>query len=158
MIVATRTISINAAFLREIKDDNRELRSLLARGDAVVKQLRQKPGQPRAHVEFLQRLRDQLAVHFSLEEAYGYFENALEASPRLSYRATALRSEHERLFKQLSRVVEMAERWLYATTEHSYAANLATHFECFLRRLHQHEEAEIDLIFEAFETDIGNGD
>lgn len=158
MLVATRTITVNAAFLREIKEDNRELRSLMARGDATIRQLRSKPVQPRTYVEYLQQFRDQLGVHFSLEEAFGYFENAMEAAPQLNFRATALRSEHERLYKQLGRVVELAERWLYATSENGYADLLAQHLSNFLRRLHQHEEAEIDLIFDAVDTDIGDGD
>ena len=77
MALATHTVSINPAFLQEIKDDHHELRQLMHHVSAMLS----RPSWMRLEydrlVELLTKLRDQLAMHFSLEEAYGYFEDAL---------------------------------------------------------------------------------
>src|SRR5262245_61954266 len=93
VITTTGTVTVNAAFLQEIKEVNQELWSLLA-------DLRHRcqrpiaPGHCRLLIDKLCQLRDQLALHFSLEEAYGYFEDPVEVAPQLSRQAEMLRSEH----------------------------------------------------------------
>ncbi|MCL6481793.1 MAG: hypothetical protein K6U02_08700 [Firmicutes bacterium] len=68
-VVQTGTVTINAAFLQEIKEVNQDLWALLA-------ELRHRcqrplaPGACRWLLDRLCQLRDQLALHFSLEEAY----------------------------------------------------------------------------------------
>ncbi len=80
----TSTVTINAAFLQEIKEVNQDLWKLLDEvkhlcGDAHYVQL-----QGRLVVDRIGELRDQLAMHFALEEAYGYFDDPIRVAPRLS--------------------------------------------------------------------------
>ena len=72
---ATSTVTVNAAFFQEIKEVNQELWQTLAQ----VRDVCQRPqvAQVDAHrfATLLGELRDQLAMHFALEEAYGYFDD-----------------------------------------------------------------------------------
>jgi hypothetical protein len=109
-------------------------------------------------VELLGQLRDQVAMHFSLEEAYGYLEDALDVAPRLSRRADQLRSEHYELYSQLCRLADRAEQVLYHETGDETIAHLAAEFRAFSERFHLHERHESDLIVEALDDDLGVGD
>ena len=86
MTTAQRTLTINAAFLQEIKDDNRELKQLL--DDCAERLAHASTGHvdPKRLVGSLARLRDQVALHFALEEAYGYFDDAIDVAPRSAAR------------------------------------------------------------------------
>lgn len=153
----TSTVTVNAAFLQEIKEVNHELWQLLA-------DLRHRcqrpiaPGTCRHLVDKLCELRDQLALHFALEEAYGYFEDPVDVAPQLCRQAEALRSEHSQLYSQLSAVVDRAERMFYDDRHAALAVWLGPEFLDFDARLRSHEERENDLIFEAYDGDIGVGD
>ena len=158
MTVATHTVSINPAFLQEIKDDHHELRQLMHHAGAML----DRPNGMRVEydrlVELFLKLCDQLALHFSLEEAYGYFEDAISVAPHLSRRAESLRAEHADLYSQCCRQVESAERLLYHETPHVALPRLAQEFRQFSLQLHAHEACECDLIVEAFHDDLGAGD
>ena len=97
----------NVAFLQEIKEDNQRLRDLLR--DAA--QILSLPRHVRKLdlVKLLRELCDQLAMHFALENALGYLDDALEIAPRLSRRAKALRNEHDALFADFCEIVDEAE-------------------------------------------------
>ena len=41
-------------------------------------------------------------MHFALEDAYGYFEDAVAEAPRLSDMAEQLHSEHDGLFLEIT--------------------------------------------------------
>jgi hypothetical protein len=153
----TGTVTINAAFLAEIKEVNQELWRLL-------RDLRHRcqrpiaPSQCRHLVEQLCELRDQLALHFALEEAYGYFEEPVHVAPQLCRMADALRSEHKELYAELSQLVDQAERMFYDDQHAALALWIGPRFLEFDARLRDHEERENDLILEAFDGDIGVGD
>lgn len=163
-------LSMNTAFLREIKGDNQHLQELLA-------ELREVTGIPvveRNHrhriVELLVELRDQLAFHFALEEAYGYFEDAIDVAPRVSERADELRQEHAILFEAIRNIAENAEEWHTQQSSH-YATHGEVHgnsawrthlfhrivsrFHHFSHQLLQHEQNEKSLMLDALDTDIG---
>jgi hypothetical protein len=158
MTIATHTVSINPAFLQEIKDDHHELRQLMHHVAAMF----DRPGWMRVEydrlVELITKLRDQLALHFSLEEAYGYCEDALSVAPHLSRRSEQLRAQHDTLYESLCRLVEGAEQLLYHETASVALARVAEEFRGFASQLHEHEANECDLILEAFNKDIGAGD
>ena len=97
-------------------------------------------------------------MHFSLEEAYGYFEDAITVAPHLSKRAEALRSQHFDLYSELSRLVEKAEKLLYHEAADEAPRGLADGYRQFLNRFHEHEARESELILEAFDEDLGTGD
>lgn len=154
----TKTLAVNAAFLQEIKEVNEDLwrtrqqvrdmclRPMSLRDDAV------------GFVELLGRLRDKLAMHFSLEEAYGYFEDPIEAAPWLDRLANELRAEHETLYRQIVDLVERAEDLLYQGHRAELVINIPLAFGVFDDQLCQHEQRETGLILAAFDDDIGVGD
>jgi Hemerythrin HHE cation binding domain len=155
---AERTLTINAAFLQEIKDDNRELRhllegcaALLARPDPVGVDLKRL-------AKVLGSLRDQLAMHFALEEAYGYFDDAIDVAPRLSRLATLLKAQHPTLFLELCGIVEQSEQLMYHETASSAAEGLAREFAEFQARFLEHEAEENALIMQEVNEEIGGGD
>ncbi|MEX0678482.1 MAG: hemerythrin domain-containing protein [Pirellulales bacterium] len=158
MAIAQRTVSINPAFLQEIKDDHHELRQLMHHTRAMLG--RSGPAEidyPRL-VEMLGKLRDQLAMHLSLEEAFGYFDDAVSVAPHLSRRAERLRSQHFGLFGDVCRLAESAEQLSRHEKPATALARLAEDYRRFSTRFHEHESQECDLILEAFNDDIGTGD
>ena len=159
MVVATLTgtLTVNAAFLQEIKEVNQELWQLL--GDLRHRCQRPiAPGQCRSHIDKLCQLRDQLALHFSLEEAYGYFDEPVDVAPQLSCQAEKLRGEHKELYLDLCDLVERAERMFYDEQHAALALWIGPEFLHFDRQLRRHEERESELILEAYDGDIGVGD
>ncbi len=158
-MTSTGTVTVNAAFLREIKEENEELRALLA----DLHHRFQRPidaDECRPMVDRLYPLLDALAMHFSLEEAYGYFDNPLDIEPQFSQRADRLRSEHRQLYQALSGLIEWAEQMFYDERHPELAlcflqGMFGARFLKFERWLRRHEIDELDLICEAYITDLG---
>ncbi len=158
MAIALRAVSINPAFLQEIKDDHHELRQLLHHTCAMLGRSGAVEIEYPRLVEMLGKLRDQLAMHFSLEEAYGYFDDAISVAPHLSQRAERLRSQHFGLFSDACRLAEGAAQLSSLEKSDTALARLAEDYRRFSTRFHEHESQERDLILEAFNDDIGTGD
>lgn len=154
----TRTVAVNAAFLQEIKEDNRELRRLLNLTGTMFAISDAGPVPTREIVDMISELRDQMAMHFSLEEAYGYFDDAINIAPRLSERADSLRNEHRTLFLDLCELVDEAEQLLYHEDTASTLARIGLRFEAFRHQFQEHETREEELILQSFDDDIGVGD
>jgi hypothetical protein len=156
-VTLTGTVTVNAAFLEEIKEVNQELWELLG-------ELRHRcqrpvaPAQGRHLIDKMCRLRDQLALHFSLEEAYGYFDDPVDVAPQLSTQAQRLRAEHKELYTDLCDLVDRAERMYYDEQYAELALWIGPEFLAFDERLREHESLEMDLITEAYSGDIGVGD
>jgi iron-sulfur cluster repair protein YtfE (RIC family) len=157
MATVTKTITINAAFLQEIKEDSLGLRQQLTKTRQL---LAGEPSclRPRDLVETLAELRDQFALHFALEEAYGYFEDAVDGAPWLHRRAESLRAEHRELFMDLCRLEDEAERLLYHETPHRLLSGIVHTFHQFHERFCDHESRENDLILESVTEEFGEGD
>lgn len=156
-VLLTRTVTVNAAFLQEIKEVNQELWQRLEE----MRHRCQRPVAPASCRQLVQRLsqmRDQLALHFALEEAYGYFDDPVDVAPRLSHAAEQLRTEHRELYMELTNLVERAERLVHSEQMATLALWIGPEFLRFDEALRDHESRENDLIFEAFDTDIGTGD
>ncbi|MCH8923688.1 MAG: hypothetical protein IIA67_11150 [Planctomycetes bacterium] len=158
MSVVTTTVTINTAFLEEIKEDDRQLRHLLSEARATFTQRRFHRAWLIRTVALLSDLRDQLALHFTLEESFGYFDEPICAAPWLSERAEALRSQHRDLFIQMCEIVDRAERSLEPHARRTRLDRVSDRFDEFLAALEQHEADETDLIFQAYNDDIGVGD
>lgn len=158
MTIVTTTVAVNAAFLQEIKQDNQELQQLLARVNELCQRHESPPECRQELADLLVRLRDRLAMHFALEEAYGYFDDSVVADPRLSRRADKLRGEHGRLFSQLNTVVESALEKLNEHSPRYVCGRISRAFRAFHAALQRHEQQENELILEAFEQDVGVGD
>jgi len=156
MATITGLLAVNPAFLMEIKEDNRELRSLLASTRNCLSRP-DCPAHSRDAYMLLSRLRDQLAMHFSLEEAYGYMDDAVNIAPRLS--ESELKCEHGDMYLELCKIVDSAEEFIYVPPdEEAFRRVVAERFADFDERLARHEEAEQQLILAAFDDDIGVGD
>jgi hypothetical protein len=154
---STGTVTVNAAFLQEIKEVNQELWHLLS--DLAHRCQRPiAPSHCRVLIDKLSQLRDQLALHFSLEEAYGYFEDPVDVAPQLGRQAEKLRGEHKDLYLELCDLVEHAERLFYDDQHAALALWIGPEFLQFERRLRRHEERENELIMDAYDGDIGVGD
>ena len=97
-------------------------------------------------------------MHFALEDAYGYFDDAIAEAPRLSEQAEVLRRQHDDLFLQICELVEAAEQLLYGERAERGRATLAVSYRDFHTAFHVHESRENELILEAFDSDIGVGD
>lgn len=157
MSLLTTTLTINPAFLQEIKEDHHELWQLMDACRGLCK--RGRTGHVPAHAlaEALSSLRDRLSLHFALEEAYGYFEDAVAAAPQLTLRATQLRQEHGPLFTHLAQLVERAERVAYHQAPHEAVRAISLDFARFDRDLARHEATEDALILTAFTEELGAG-
>lgn len=153
----TRTLTVNPAFLQEIKDVNEELWQTL---DELRHRCQRPiaPGHCRQLLERFATLRDQLALHFALEEAYGYFEDPAYVPVDMGECAERLRQEHRSLYLSLCRLVEQAEALFYGLQHTELAAWIGPEFLKFDRALCDHESRENELILDAFDSDIGGCD
>jgi len=165
-----RRLTVNAAFLKDIKDDNRDLKILTDRLRAVTKPRPTAANHWAELIRLLADLRDQLAIHFGLEEAYGYFDMAMDADAQLSAAAETLRAEHAELFETCRHLadstagvvtpevagedsVEGRDPELTTAQE-----KVLDRIERFLFQFHRHEESELKLILDALDEDLGGGD
>ncbi|HEY2147422.1 MAG TPA: hemerythrin domain-containing protein [Pirellulales bacterium] len=166
MLTAQGTLTVNAAFLQEIKDENRELRQLLHDCDAALGKCTAAaadsasadgPLDPKLALDLLMRLRNQLSLHFSLEETYGYFDDAVQVTPQLADRALKLRGQHSELFLSFCGLVDHAEQ---ATNDGRTDAlpDVARQFTDFHARFQEHESLETELIVQVLNEEIGCGD
>ena len=158
MTTLTATVTLNAAFFQEIKEDNQRLQELqreLREIFAVDRPL----GVGRfTIIDLLSELRDHLATHFALEEAFGYFDDPIDVAPHLCEQAETLRAEHSELFVQVCRLADQAVDLLGEQGTLQGYRQVARAFREFDRRLRTHEAAENELIMLAFNRDIGIGD
>lgn len=156
--IETRTLTVNVAFLQEIKEVHQDLWELLERLRRRLSRPISLRGECSELVETLERLRQLLRLHFTLEEAYGYFEDPAQVAPRLSDRAWRLLSQHEGLYSEAAELAALGADLL----EHGRPATLITQvadaFHVFDGRFRRHEEDETELMFEAYYEDIGVGD
>jgi hypothetical protein len=149
-------LAVNAAFLKEIKEDNRQLKTLW---DQLLPMMSH-PETAKNHwpelIAGLAELRDQLAMHFSLEEAYGYFDDAVDIAPHLSVTAESLKAQHSRLFSQIRDLADLILESNPETVQH--INKLIRQFARFRTDFENHEESELKLILQTFDDDLGVGD
>jgi hypothetical protein len=158
MLTTTATVTVNSAFLREIKEDSYQLLRLFARLRAVLSSPRWWDVLENPFEDLLCRLRDQVAMHFALEEFYGYFDNPQEVAPRLSERVEALRRQHEQLYLEICYLAEEADKVRHRECRKDLLADLGLRFRDFDAAFQYHEACENELLLEAFDDDIGVGD
>jgi hypothetical protein len=154
---AVSTVTVNAAFLQEIKDVHEELWQLLANVRELCSSswmVRQHTGQ---FTDMLIDLRDQLALHFALEEAYGYFEDPVYAPPFVAEKAEQLRAQHRHLYLLASELAEAAEQWQFDGNLAAIVNGLPSQFAQLDSELLTHEACEIELIQSQF-VELGTGD
>ncbi len=147
---------INAAFLQEIKEDHRQLDEHWRRLQAMATEGVWLARHYRAWVDELYLLCDQLALHFALEEAYGYFEDVLEATPHLHAQAARLKGQHPGLFVWARDLADQAAAVSRPSAE--ALQSLVAQFEALAVAYHVHDTAERALIVSAVHQDVGVGD
>ncbi len=153
---STRRLSVNAAFLKDIKDDNRDLKVLLDRIKPLAEHRQTAINHWVELIELFAGLRDQLALHFSLEEAFGYFDDAIVTAPQLSVTAECLRGQHAMLFEKIRDLADTAIELPPDRAES--VSRCLEEFDRFRVALEKHEESELKLILDSLDDDIGVGD
>lgn len=134
--------------LSQFLAQHRELKELLGRIECV---LNEQTASIDEASRLLGQLGDQLVKHFALEEADGYFAEALTQAPQLIARANDLLAQHPKmthLVQQLT-TAEPGEAWWRQTRER---------FQAFARELLRHERSEDQLLQEAYVRDIAATD
>lgn len=158
MMIAAGTVAINPAFLEEIKNDHRELWSLLKRIRGCCAALETASASLDEFIGLLYELRDALGMHFALEEAYGYFDDAIDVAPHIADNAERLRNQHRVLYGEINDLAEVAEELQFAQVATSAIRELVEGFERFDAKLTAHEADERRLLMSAYLDDIGVGD
>jgi iron-sulfur cluster repair protein YtfE (RIC family) len=142
--------TVNPAFFQEIKDDNLELCKTTTALKRLLRQAdRPMPGRL---LGLLERLRDLLAMHFRLEEAYGYFQNPVVVDFEISTRAESLMSEHQTLYMQINDIVDHAEYIACVKTCRSLWPQVVQRVTAFCDQLQEHEHREFELIMQAYRS------
>ncbi|QDV15001.1 hypothetical protein CA51_49110 [Rosistilla oblonga] len=146
MRTKVRTLTVNPAFLQEIKESNRELWDTLH----AVRQTCDGGGSraeiAKRLVRLLDQLRDHLSLQFALEESYGYLECPAVVERRISEAAERAQAQHCRLFLQLTDLCELAEELQYRGFVANEVERLIGETEAFDLDLQSHERCEDDLI------------
>ncbi len=154
--IKTRRVTVNAAFLKDIKDDNRDLKILMDRIRLLAGHQQTAVNHWPELIELFSDLCDQLAIHFALEEAYGYFDDAVGSAPQLSIVAEELRGQHPPMFE---RIRELADKALEVPADREeHVTRFLNQFQRFLSDFEKHEEDELKLILDALDDDLGVGD
>ena len=152
-------VGVNAAYLQEIKEDERQVPTLLA---FVTKRLyaNQLNTEQSSELRALMRqLHQQVKYRFHLEEALGYMEDVVQVAPRLCRKAESLRSEHQQLLDQLQELVELAHATLLEKPASlKEIIPIRDSFASFHQQFQAHEAGENDLIIDSLYFDIGGGD
>ena len=155
-------LSINVAFMNEIKDDHVELRHCLSGLDSVlIGPIGQEFAidQSRQLVDRFHQLRDALETYFALEEFYGYFQSASQTNSQVATKSLQLFREHELLYLHACRLVEYAERVLYGEVKLEGSIEfIRVAYRDFYRRFHEHEQTEAELMMRFCNEEIGVGD
>lgn len=164
------TASVTEVYVREFRIDYRRLKRVRAALAALTVDVAEVAGHRASWVKRLGELRDQLAIHFALEEACDYGGEIREMAPHLAGRAERLKREHLELYDRICRITEVAERFLLET-DHPRRDDLRTgngdarslvrlvrSVQDFERRLAVHEASDDALLLDAIETDFGGED
>ena len=156
MATIVQTVTLVPAFMQEIKEDDDRLKRLLEEFRQLVSRSSLTHQEKLCLASMVSDVRDRVAFHFGLEEAYGYFEDPVAVAPRLSERVEEIRTQHGELLEDICKIAEFFE---------DYEPNLPEDFSTvqemcrtFLKCFDEHEAAESALIVQAFNEDIGGED
>jgi hypothetical protein len=141
---------------RDLKRDNALLHGIIESLQPLVSDRRITVNHWPEVKEKLGELRDQLAIHFSLEESDGYLN--LRSGVKAEFICTVeyLRSQHVELFEEIRKIADAA----YDTPVEQLPRVDAVikRYQRFLTSLSLHEEAEWTLVQQLADDDLGVGD
>jgi len=106
-------------------------------------------------VSLLNSLAVHLETHFELEEENDYFGYILSRAPRLSDRVDQLLQQHKTMRVDVDELVEMARQ---AFSEDGDTTEFASKFQRLRDQLLSHENAENEMLQEAYTCDLGGSD
>lgn len=151
-------VAINAAFLQEIKDIHVELWGSLQEIRSMCRAVDQATHWQFRLVMAFEELRDLFAMHFALEEGFGYFENPAFIDLDISRRANELRSDHKALYCEICEICEWIDEARFQGRLSAKLSSVSLRFESFLDQFRIHESREQELIYDSFCNDLGTGD
>ncbi|QDV70918.1 hypothetical protein Poly24_46510 [Rosistilla carotiformis] len=148
MLMRTKvmTLTVNPAFLQEIKESNHELWDTLHQVRQTCEEGGLRSEIAKRLVRLLDQLRDHLSLQFALEESYGYIECPGTIERRISETAERAQAQHCRLFLQLTDLCELAEELQYRGFAANEVERLIDETQAFDMALQEHERCEDDLI------------
>lgn len=141
-----RTLTINPAFLQEIKDSNLTLWKTVERLSMACRESREPNAVLGLLVPLLGELRDALALEFALEESYGYIEVPSAAAPANHHLLQDIHSQHCRLFLRITELAERAEEMQFRGMLSEELPRLVNEIGAFELEFKDHERMEADLI------------
>jgi hypothetical protein len=141
-----RAVTVNAAFFREIKDENRGLQEVINTVKLFAIAGVYRSGEGVVLARHLKELRQQIRMQFALEQAYGYFDGPISVDPETSRRATALRAEHAELWSELESLYGQARRAVNEPAGKSVRVALADRVDALVERFELHQRDENELI------------
>jgi hypothetical protein len=140
---------------RDLKRDNSRLHEL----SAAIEELTRDPRIAINHWVELQSqfddLRDQLSLHFALEEAEGYLNLSSDVNPEHVCSAEYLKLQHVELFEEMVAIANAACE--IASEDHVRVDAVLARYRRFKLAFDAHEAAERNLLQRAYD-DIGVGD
>jgi len=143
---AVNAITVNPAFLQEIKDSNLCLWTTVDRLVAVCVPDEDRGRTLNRLVPLLGELRDLLALQFALEETYGYMEVPNAVAPGNNHLLQDIRSQHCTLYLNINELAENAEELQYRGFLSEKVDALLAEVRDFELRFRDHERMEADLI------------
>lgn len=141
-----RALSINPAFLQEIKDSNLTLWKSFDRLTEACRETRPRAATLGLLVPLLGEIRDSLALEFALEESYGYIEVPSAVAPVNNHLLHDIRSQHCRLYLKITELAERAEELQFRGLAHDGLGTLVADVREFELEFRDHERLEADLI------------
>lgn len=154
----TKTVTMNPAFLADVKDLHQDLWKGLHALQEMCSMPISLEGKCFEFIGRLGDLRDKLAFQFSLEEAYGYFDDPAFCCPTFARRSAELMQQHRDLYLEIDRIADRAEQLLSVRDLAALTTVIPVEFEAFATRLQDHESAETRLMHDGLMQDIGGGD
>lgn len=143
---------VNPAFLLEIKDSNpdlwaavRELRSL-CQPPSVLAQQHEPAETLRRLTRLLDSVRDAVALHFSLEETYGFLTVPADHVARPDHRVETAKGQHTTLYLGITDLAEQAEELQYRGVCREALTRLIGGVRGWDADLTEHEKLEARLI------------
>lgn len=122
-------------------DDLRKLEEAARMASDIV-ELRVQLGATKTH----------LTAHFRFEEEHGYMDAVREQAPRLQHAIERLAAEHRELTESLADLI--AQNAATPNVED----RLREQIPAWVKRVRRHEAREDDVVYEAFNRDIGPED
>jgi len=136
---AAATVTVNPAFLQEIKDSNPDLWRTRRQIFECFESVESRAAVATRLVRLLDDLRDHLALQFALEEAYGFIEvREAIAMPE----AQNAKRQHCALYLEISELCERAEELQYRGLAAAQLGLLVEETRLFDARLDAHERME----------------